>query len=184
MEEKIREMIVNLAEKDDDIRYEAFRRLMSITEEPVPWIYEAWDELTGKFKSDNSYQRTIAMNLFCNLSRCDSQKRIVEILPQLLALTEDEKFITRRQTMQALWKVAWFEPELLGPVVDKYIERFSTCVKEEHPNLLQRDIVQALLTLAELRNDTELSKKVNQLIESEPDPKARKALVALKNKTK
>ena len=124
------------------------------------------------------------MSLFCNLSRSDSQKRIVEVLPQLLALTEDEKFITRRQTMQALWKIAWFDPELLGPIVNQYVERFSSCVNEEHANLMQRDIVQALLTLAEMRNDSELSNKVNQLIESEPDPKARKALVALKKKTK
>ena len=180
MEENIRQMVADLSEKDDNIRYEAFRRLMSITEEPVPWIYEVWDELAAKFDSDNSYQRSIAMNLFCNLSRCDSEKRIHSILPRLLALTEDEKFITRRQTMQALWKVAWFQPETYEAVVAKYVERFSSCVNEEHPNLLQRDIIQALLTLSDLRNDYELAAKVDSLIQSEPDAKARKGLTAVK----
>lgn len=184
MEENIRQMVADLAEKDDAIRYEAFRRLMSITEEPVPWIYEVWDELAAKFDSDNSYQRSIAMNLFCNLARCDSEKRIPGILPRLLAMTEDEKFITRRQSMQALWKVAWFQPDTYEAIVNKYVERFSSCVDEEHPNLLQRDILQALLTLADLRNDRELAVKVDALIEIEPDAKARKALTAVKKNRK
>jgi hypothetical protein len=184
MEEKIQQLINALSEKDDNIRYEAFKELMTITEQPVQWDDEVWKLLGAKLDSDNSYQRSIGMNLLCNLTRSDHDKHIIGVLPKLLALTEDEKFITRRQTLQALWKVAWFLPETYENVVGKYVERFTTCVNEEHANLLQRDAIQGLLTLAELRNDEALFGKIDQLIQSEPDDKARKALLALKKKKK
>jgi hypothetical protein len=184
MEERIRNMLGALAEKDDSIRYEAFTKLMDITESPVDWVYAVWDTLAAKLDSDNSYQRSIGMSLLCNLARSDKEKRAVTLLPKILSLSQDGKFITRRQTLQALWKIAWFEPETCEAVVKKYIERFHTCVSEEHPNLLQRDIIQSLLTLAELRGDEALFTQIDQLIQSETDEKTRKTFLALKKKKK
>lgn len=180
MEEKIQRLVAALEDKDNTARYEAFTQLLTITEEPVSWSYEAWDTLAAKLGSDNSYQRSIGMSLLCNLSHSDPEKRLNALIGKLLALTEDEKFITRRQTLQSIWKIAWFNPTLRPVVVQKLQQRFADCIDEEHPNLLRRDIVQSLLTLAELTHNEALFTAIDQLIQSESDEKSRKTYLAMR----
>jgi hypothetical protein len=179
MEAEIKTLFEQLRSTDDGVRYPAFQKACALTEGKVDWVYEVWDQLTAMLNDANSYQRTIAIKLFCNLARSDVEKRLVGLLPELLAHTKDEKFITSRQTLQEVWKLAWFLPETSGTVTAHLKQRFLECGAEKHANLLRQDALQSLLTLAELQHDEELMAEAKSLIESDPEEKNRKAYRAL-----
>ncbi len=175
MNENIKQLFIDLRSTSDDVRYPAFQKVYEQTEAKVDWVYEVWPQLLEMLKSDNSYQRSIALRLLCNLSQSDNESRIAAILPEILAHTKDEKFITSRQTLQEVWKIAWFCPALSSQVVEHLKKRFAECGEEKHANLLRQDVLQSLVTLAELCHDNALLTDVEQLIASEPDEKNRKA---------
>ena len=179
MKQDIEAIFKNLRSIDDEIRYPAFQQAYALTEQKVDWTYEVWEQLLDMLASDNSYQRSIALRLLCNLSRSDSEKRLTTLLPQILAHTKDEKFITSRQTLQEAWKIAWFLPETSAAVEAHLQQRFLECGEEKHANLLRQDALQSLLTLAELKHDEGLMKATQALIESDPEEKNRKAYRAL-----
>jgi len=179
MNKEVETLVEQLAEKDDTIRYAAFTQLLVLSEKKVTWVYEVWDTLVEKLGSENSFQRSIGLMLLCNLSQSDSEKRMSALLPRLLSFTKDEKFITSRQTLQAVWKIAWFEPALRTLVVEHLKARFVECENEKHPNLLRQDILQSLLTLADLSHDETLQADALKLVDSEKDEKSRKSYLAL-----
>lgn len=169
----------NLAQKDDAIRYISFSKLLSLTENKVDWVYAVWQSLVERLNSANSYQRSIALMLLCNLSQSDNEKRMNDLIPEILSHTKDEKFITSRQTLQNIWKIAWFNSSLSETIIDHLKQRFITCENENHANLLRQDILQSLITLAELRHDEALKTDVEKLIETEKEEKNQKAYRAL-----
>jgi hypothetical protein len=179
MKQDIEAIFKNLHSSEDEIRYPAFQQAYALTEQKVDWVYEVWDQLFEMLASDNSYQRSIALRLFCNLARSDSEKRLIALLPQILAHTKDEKFITSRQTLQEVWKIAWFLPETSAAVEAHLKQRFLECGEEKHANLLRQDALQSLFTLAELKHDEGLMEEAKQLIESDPEEKNRKAYRAM-----
>lgn len=177
MDDSIATLIDTLDSHDNQARCQALFDLQARTELPVDWAYVVWDRLAAKLDSKNAFDRAIGMFLLCNLAQSDPEKRLDRVLPTLLAMTEDQKFIPRRQTIQTIWKVAYFRPDLREAVTRMLIEQFTAGVNEEHPNLIRRDIVQSLLTLAELTHDETLTAQIDQLIRSEPDEKERKKLL-------
>ncbi len=179
MKPEIQTWVSQLDLKEDTVRYEAFTHLLDLTESKVGWVYEVWDTLVEKLTNPNSYQRNIAVKLLCNLSQSDSESRLVSVLDPLLRCSHDEKFITSRQTLQSLWKPAYFEPDLREKIVNHLIMRFGECESENHANLLRQDILQSLFTLADLTHDVELQQKAMELVESEKDPKNKKSYLAM-----
>ncbi len=183
MQPEIQTLVEQLNLKADEERYEAFQKLLALSEQKVNWVYEVWDILVEKLSDTNSYQRTIGAKLLCNLSQSDSEGRLATVLDRLLACSHDEKFITSRLTLQVLWKPAWFEPDLREKITAHLITRFGECETEKHANLLRQDILQSLFTLAELSHDEALEQKTFALIESEKDEKSKKSYLALAKKT-
>ena len=182
MEANIQELFDQLNEKDNTVRYEAFTRLLEITENPVKWVYEVWDLLVGKLDNPNSFQRSIGIMLLCNLSHSDKEKRMNAIVTKVLSHTRDEKFITSRQTLQNCWKIAWFNSSLSETILTHLKERFLACETEDHANLLRQDILQSLVTLTELQHDEPLETTVRELINSEKNEKSQKGYLALIDK--
>ena len=50
--------------------------------------------------------------LLCNLAKNDKKHEFKSILNVLMPLIDDEKFITQRQYLQNIWKVAIVEKEI------------------------------------------------------------------------
>jgi hypothetical protein len=155
---------------DDQIRLKAFTGLLAMSEHPVDWVYEIWDDLISRLKDPNSYQRTIALMLLCNLVKSDSQCRIRHILPEILSHTKDEKFITSRQCIQTVWKIAIYQPVLRDEVVQHLAKRFTECANEKHANLLRLDMIQSL---RKIDREGDLKDLIESLITSETDEKYR-----------
>ncbi len=170
MNTSIQESYQDTKSPDDQIRLKAFTGLLALSEHPVDWVYEVWDDLISRLRDPNSYQRAIALMLLCNLAKSDSQCRIGQVLPEILSHTKDEKFITSRQCIQSVWKIAVYQPMVRDEVVHHLTNRFNECANEKHANLLRLDMIQSLRKIDKGGNLKEL---IDSLIASEPEEKHR-----------
>ena len=154
MNDIIKDLMERLNVKDNNIRKEALDKVIELTQDTVDWIYDYWDFLVEKLDSKNSYQRTIGMFIISNLAKSDRENRFEEILDKYLLMTEDEKFITSRQTLQKVWKVAIAKENCKKKIVE-HLYRMFTQNKHlnVHTNLIRKDIVDTLCRIYEIDNE-------------------------------
>jgi hypothetical protein len=135
-EEQIELLFEGLTLKDDKYRYNCLLLLEKITSKKVDWIYDRWDFLVEQLDSTNSYHRNIGLVLLANLSLSDLGNRFESILDKYLSHCNDEKFITQRQCIQNVWKIAVNKPALK----DRIIAHLKNLNFSKHSNLLEMDI--------------------------------------------
>ena len=90
---------------DYEAQNTAFHYMLSVTDRPVDWAYAVWDELVENLRHKDNHNRAIAAQVLCNLAKSDPKNRMLKDFPSLLAVTRDERFVTARHCLQALWKV-------------------------------------------------------------------------------
>lgn len=161
----------NLHLDDANIRYASFQDLIRITNQPVDWAYEVWDDLLLQLKHKNNHQRAIAAQLLSNLAKSDTAGRMITDFEKLFAVTYDEKFVTARHALQSLWKVAIVYKDL---VVAKLTERFENAMAEKNGTLIRYDISEIFRRIYDVTKDETLKEKSMALIETEGDLKYRK----------
>lgn len=98
---------------------------------------------------------------------------------KLLAVTEDERFVTARHCLQAIWKVGLVGPQQQQRVVNGLDGRYQECVTEKNGTLIRYDIIQDLANLYDEVQDEAIKEKALALIELEEDPKYRKKYAAV-----
>jgi hypothetical protein len=169
MDRAVKEQFNQLSSTDDTIRIGALQTILKLTDQKVEWIYEVWDELFEKLKSENSFQRSIGVMVICNLAKSDTQDRLNGCLDLLLAHTRDEKFITSRQCIQNVWKVAATGRQARDKVLDHLEERFRGCANEKHYNLIRADIMYSIKSIYEVTQDPALLNRAQILIIGEKE---------------
>jgi HEAT repeat protein len=133
-------LIENLGSTDDRTRLSALQTILKLTESQVDWVYDVWDGLFEKLNHENSFQRSIAIMVLCNLAKSDTEDRLADSLDLLLAHTKDDKFITSRQCIQSIWKVATTSKRRREKVLAHLEKRFRECVEEKHYNLIRQSV--------------------------------------------
>lgn len=170
-------LFVDTSSKDDKIRYSAFQTLLTLTEEKVDWVYDKWYNLLDKIESDNSYQRSIGFMLLANLSKSDMDNRMCEILRKLIQLFDDEKFITSRQCIQNVWKIAVCNINNKSQIMDELQKTYYENVHiNKHGNLIKQDVIFSMNMIYKSDNDNNVLLKINELIDAETDVKFVKVL--------
>jgi hypothetical protein len=160
---------------DDKARQDrAFVSLTALTEGPVDWAYEVWDELLRLMKEGDNRQRSIAGQVLCNLAKSDPNERIVKDTAALLALTKDERFVTARHCLLSLWKVAIVGARQRKAVVDGLVRRFKECGTEKNGTLIRYDIQCTIRRVYDAEPDAKLRVTAEGLIALEGDAKYRK----------
>lgn len=175
--ERIDKLFDDLASKDNKIRYEAFQELINISDKKVVWLYDKWFVLLDKLSSDNSYQRSVSLMLLANFAKSDDENRIREILERYLDFFNDEKFITSRQCIQNIWKIAICNKSNCSRILSE-LERtyFENIHLKTHGNLIKEDVIFSLYQISKHNNDKAILSKANELIDNEIDPKLTKSL--------
>ncbi len=174
---KIDELFSTLESKDNNIRYEAFKELLQITEEKVSWIYDKWFVLVDKLSSDNSFQRSIGLMLLANLSKSDIDNRFGTIMDNYLEYFNDEKFITARQCVQNVWKIAITHEGNKKKIIQQLENAYQDNINlSKHANLFKQDIIGSMYQIYQHTKDGDIKKKIHSLIESEIDAKFVKSL--------
>jgi len=169
----------NLQSTDGDVRYAAFMALLTATDQPVGWAYKIWDELLANLRHANNHQRAIAAQLLCNLARSDPEQRMLQDFDALFAVTRDERFVTARHSLQAIWKVALAGQQHQQMVVDRLASRFRECATEKNGTLIRYDIIEDLRKLYDTVQDETVRETALALIATEEDSKYRKKYAGL-----
>jgi hypothetical protein len=179
LNETIRTNLNNLWSEDRQLQNTAFSHVLELTEGPVNWAYVAWDELVENLSHKDNHNRAIAAQVLCNLAKSDPQKRMLTDFHALLAVTRDERFVTARHCMQALWKVGAAGKKQQKLLVDGLERRFDECIAEKNCTLIRYDIIQSLRNLYDSVQDEGVRAKALEWIEREADLKYRKKYAGL-----
>lgn len=179
MDNLIRSKFDDLRAKDHAIKNSAYYALLEITDVPVSWAYEVWDELLEMLQQGDNHQRTIAAQILSNLAMSDPQVRMLQDFELLFAGTKDEKFVTARHTLQSIWKVGVAGKAQQALVVEKLTSRFQECGIEKNGTLIRYDIIEGLRRLYDATGDMAIQARALALIESEEDVKYRKKYAKL-----
>lgn len=162
------------ADDNKEWQNQAFYAVIELTDKSVDWAYTVWDELVADLKHKDNHRRAIAAQVLCNLAKSDPENRMLKDCEALLAVTKDERFVTARHCLQALWKVGATGPTHQQIVVKGLTQRFHECRSEKNCTLIRYDIIQGLKNLYETVKDETLRERALALIETEEDAKYRK----------
>jgi len=174
MDQTTRQQLDNLRSKDPASRYTSFQYIIKLTQQPVDWAYEVWDDLLTLLKSKDNHERAIAAQVLSNLTKSDPEQRMLKDFDKLMAVTRDERFVTARHSLQSLWKVAAAGKLLQKKVVDGLSKRYRECIDEKNCTLIRYDIIQVLRRIYDQVNDENIKEISLALIEEEEDQKYKK----------
>jgi hypothetical protein len=184
MEPEIKNFFYDLSSTDDKLRMSAFQAVLDLTSNKVDWVYDVWDEMIDKLSHENSFQRSIGIIILCSLAKSDHENRMAGILDSLLSHTKDEKFITSRQCLQNIWKVAAANEQNREKVIGHLEKRYLECRPENHYNLLRLDAIQSIKNTFDQTGDQTLMDRAWDLIAQETEAGYRKKYeTVLKSKT-
>ena len=174
MDEKTRTRFEELFSTDREAQNEAFLYFQRLTEQPVEWAYEVWDELLEKLRDSDNHSRAIAAQLLCALAKSDPQLRMLKDFGKLLTVTKDERFVTARHCLQNLWKVGVAGKQQQALVVNGLAARFKESASEKNCTLIRYDIIVNLRQIYDAVKDETVKAKALALIETEDDLKYKK----------
>lgn len=174
MDAAVRARMADIHSADRTVQGDAFGALMEATARPVDWAYEAWDDLRDALSHKDNHVRAIAAQLLCNLAGSDPEARILKDFDALLTVTRDERFVTARHCLLALWRIGTAGEAQKERVVAGLAGRFDDCAPEKNCTLIRFDIIQGLRKLYDQVKDEAIRAKALELIETEPDLKYRK----------
>ena len=165
---------------DDRMRQgEAFRQILELTSEPVDWAYDVWDEVLEQLTDKNNRNRSIAAQVLCNLAKSDPSQKMLRDFPALFDVVNDERFVSARHALQALWKVGCISKKHQEILVAALEKRFWDCVTHKNCTLIRYDIIECLRKLFDAVQTEEIRDRAKALIEQESDPKYRKKYLTL-----
>jgi hypothetical protein len=166
--------LANLHSTDKNVQNDAFFAVLALTDKPVDWAYAVWDEMVADLRHKDNHRRAIAAQMLCNLAKSDPDNRMLKDLDALLAVTKDERFVTARHCMQALWKVGVVGKPQQQKYVDGLAGRYKECFTEKNCTLIRSDIIQSLKNVYDVVQDETIKTMALALIETEDDLKYRK----------
>lgn len=169
----------NLRSEDKELQNKAFFYIIELTDKPVDWAYDVWDGMVADLRHKANHRRAIAAQVLCNLAKSDPEDRMLKDFDALLAVTKDERFVTARHCLQAIWKVGTAGKQQQQILVDGLAGRFKECIAEKNCTLIRYDIIQGLRNLYDEVKDERVKEKALELIETEADIKYRKKYTTL-----
>ena len=169
----------NLRSEDRDSQNRAFFYVIEATDSLVDWAYDVWDDLVADLRHKDNHRRAIAAQVLCNLAKSDPEKRMLKDFDGLLTVTKDERFVTARHCLQAIWQVGAAGKQQQQLLVNGLERRFNECITEKNCTLIRYDIIQGLRHLYDEVKDETVREKALALIDTEEDIKYRKKYATL-----
>ncbi len=179
MDAVIRSALDTLHSTDRDAQNRAYTALIEATDSPVGWAYEVWDDLIAGLRDGDNHIRAIAAQVLCNLAKSDPDRRMLKDFDRLLTVTRDERFVTARHCLQALWKVGAAGDAQRQTYLNGLARRFTESSAEKNCTLIRYDISQSLRSVYDATHDEAVKAKALALIASETDDKYRKKYLTL-----
>lgn len=174
MDKRAQVLFADRDSSDRDLAYQAVVGLFKMTEEPVKWAYEVWDQLLSDLTHRDGHRRAFAAQMLARLAISDPDGRMLKDFPKVVAVMKDEKTVTARHTLQSLWRVGLAGPKQKAMVLKALEKRFRECSQEKNGRLVRTDVIAALGRLFRATGAEMVEERASALIEVESDEKSRK----------
>jgi hypothetical protein len=139
------ELIANLKEKNETIRYNSVKILTKIADDQPEKIYPYWNNIKEQLYSNNIIPLLSGIVLISRLIRVDKNNFFRSIQDDFFDLFEHRNVIPVRYFILAIWRIGKARPEYIPRIV-KILFSIDG-LNQEHKGLLKGD---ALLAFAEL----------------------------------
>jgi uncharacterized protein HemY len=179
MNTEVRALLQARKSEDSKTSYAALIRLFAMSEKPVPWAYEVWDELVDQLKNGDNHERAFAAQLLSRLAMSDPEARILKLIPAFEVVMRDERFVTARHTVQSIWRAGVQSPKHTAKISSALAKRYSDCITHKNASLIRSDIIETFAKLAAAVGGEKVEQTVNRLLASEADQKAHKKQLAV-----
>lgn len=170
----IQEAIRSLASGDRGAQGMSYQRLNKATAERVGWADRAWEGLRPLLSHKDNRVRSISGQTLCNLAPSASSGMVERDLDELFSVTRDERFVTARHVLLALWKVGLRDRQLRRKLLAKLAERFRSADGEKNGSLVRYDILSVMRQLFDATGDESVKAGAMALIPIEQSEKYRK----------
>jgi hypothetical protein len=174
MDSTTRTTLDNLRSADKQVQNDAYFAVLAMTDQPVSWAYDVWDDMLADLTHKDNHRRAIAAQVLCGLAKSDPEGRMLRDFDTLLTVTKDERFVTARHCLQALWKIGVVGTAQRETYLKGLAHRFQECATEKNSTLIRSDIIQSLKNVYEITRDEAVNNTALALIETEDDLKYRK----------
>lgn len=135
----MKEKIMNLYNKDNNIAYKSLLELETISTESDE-LYNYFDELLKMLISDKTFIRVRGFRLICYLAKWDKENKINKNINIILNELEDITGTSIRQCLQKLNLILLYKPELNQIIEDKLNSIDLSKYKDNMRNLIKKDI--------------------------------------------
>jgi hypothetical protein len=179
MDKTVQYHLANLWSTDRERQNDAFISMLKLTDKPVGWAYDVWDELLTNLTHPDNHNRAIAAQVLCNLAKSDPRNRVLKDFDKLLEVTKDERFVTARHCIQSLWKVGVAGKKQQKLYMEGFERRFRECRTEKNYTLIRYDILRSIRNVYDVTGDEKIKEKALELITTEEDIKYRKKYASL-----
>lgn len=183
MDSEVKALFAARDGEDSTASYEALVELFRLTEQPVDWAYDVWDQLVADLTSPDNHKRAFSAQMLSRLAISDPEGRILNDFPAVAHVMRDTKFVTARHTLQSLWRIGLAGPRQLSLTLHALETRFSECLGEKNASLIRTDTIASLANLANRIGPDQIEPLATTLIAQEPDPQAQKKQQATWHKT-
>ncbi len=139
------ELLDRLQDKNDKKAY-AFSKEIIAKSTASDAYYAYFDDFVSLMTSSSSYVRTRGFILCCAQARWDTEGKIQNALPAMMALLYDKKPTVVRQCLSALREVILFRPELSEKICEAVQKIDLSHYKDSMAPLIKKD-ADALLKL-------------------------------------
>lgn len=108
------------------------------------------DDLTALLRHKNSLVRNRAISILAANARWDSKNRYDALMDEFLSHVTDEKPITARRCVQALWSISAAKPNLIPRIQSALESADLTRYRDSMQPLILKDILNVLQEIAAL----------------------------------
>ena len=175
------ELVDNLGEKNETLRYNSFLVLNTIAEEKPEILYPYWDTFLRFMKSEKVLHILAGIELISRLVAADTANRFEEIADDYFNLVNHPNVIPVRYILLNCWRIGIERPQ--------YVPKIKTLIlsidglNQEHKGLLKGDGIIAFSRLWDLVEDKqEIVEFVKNQLDSESPKTIKEAKRFLREK--
>lgn len=175
MEQHIKQLFVDSNNGSKEERYDALIKLNTLMDQPVDWTYEVWDELIELLSDNDGHQRSRAAQYLSRLAAfSDPENRVLQDFDKIWQVTFDEKFVTARHTIQAMWRIGMGSSQAQQLLLHHIEVRFRNGSQEKNYTLIRNDFLQGMRNLYDQTQEQHIKDRALSLIETVDDEKYKK----------
>ena len=165
------ELVENLAEKNETLRYNSFLVLNSIAEEKPEILYHYWDTCVNYLKSEKVLQVLVGIELISRLVPADKENRFDEVAGYYFNLINHPNVIPIRYLMLNCWRIGKSRPQYI-PQIRNLIFSIDG-INQEHKGLLKGD---GILAFAQLWDQIDEKEEIIQFVKDQLDSESPKTI--------